>query len=47
MKFQNPSTHGSEAIQCIKKHNTSGWPRTLENRENGGKKFPAGKNQGI
>ena len=22
MKFQNPSTHGSEAIQCIKKHNT-------------------------
>ena len=25
----------------------SGWPRTLENRENGEKKFPAGKNQGI
>ena len=25
----------------------TGWPRTLENRENGQKKFPAGKNQGI
>ena len=25
----------------------AGWPRTLENRENGQKKFPAGKNQGI
>ena len=25
----------------------SGWPRTLENRKNGEKKFPAGKNQGI
>ena len=28
----------------------AGWPRTLanrENRENGEKKFPAGKNQGI
>ena len=25
----------------------SGWPRTLENRENCEKKFPAGKNQGI
>ena len=28
----------------------TGWPRTLENRENrenDGKKFPAGKNQGI
>ena len=24
----------------------AGWPRTLENRENGEKKFPAGKNQG-
>ena len=25
----------------------TGWPRTLENRENGEKKIPAGKNQGI
>ena len=25
----------------------AGWPRTLENRENGEKKFPAGKNQGV
>ena len=25
----------------------TGWPRTLENRENGQKKFPAGKNQGV
>ena len=25
----------------------TGWPHTLENRENGGKKFPDGKNQGI
>ena len=33
------------ALFCL-----SGWPRTLENRENrenGEKKFPAGKNQGI
>ena len=25
----------------------SEWPHTLENRENGEKKIPAGKNQGI
>ena len=25
----------------------AGWPHTLENRENGEKNFPAGKNQGI
>ena len=28
-------------------HIRSGWPQTLENRENEEKKIPAGKNQGI
>jgi len=33
------NTHMAEQI--------SGWPRSLEIRENGQNKFPAGKNQGI
>ena len=40
-------SHCFDALLIIKRVLMTGWPRTLENRENGEKKFPAGKNQGI
>ena len=32
---------------CFFSKDHTGWPQTLENRENGQKKIPCGKNQGI
>ena len=39
--------HSNCPLHSLQACTMTGWPRTLENRENGGKKFPAGKNQGI
>ena len=44
-------THNSQRTNILRTEIVkTGWPHTLENRENrenGEKKFPAGKNQGI
>jgi len=49
-KVKNTISYSLTTAAVVLTCNKSGWPRSLEireNRENGQNKFPAGKNQGI